>query len=428
MGSEFVEIDGDALKELLQSKLLSRFDLAVQLRVSPKTVQRWLNHTILKVKPDTIERIAEVLAVDPNSIRRNRHNLKIRPVNKALAEFCSEKHFDQVRLKDNWQHFRQVLKGVKLEELPSEQQMEVCRNIGISSFYLGKFRSATLYLKNALRLAESLSQNEMRANILVWKARLNETLGDFPKSLSFLETAETFFSEATRLSVIAEHSYVLGRVHMHQGRNEEAVLELRRGIMLSYRQQSKRHGLLIAWSYVMLTYVYFRLKDYRRAEVTVRRLGRSAERLGWSRGLVLANYYQGILAAFQGQNPEISRQAFGKARATLRATEIDRFCPQLAQAAFIYHILTGRHEEAKASMVDRLHKTRHATHLWSQAVLDGLLLAKLSPGMNTVRGSMVEAAKDHFQTYQVELPLELMNRLQGRSGISAKEIPDFYYF
>ncbi|WP_340596720.1 helix-turn-helix transcriptional regulator [Bdellovibrio sp. GT3] len=428
MGSEFVEIDGDALKELLRSKQLTRFDLAAQLSVSTKTVQRWLNHTIMKVKPETVERIGGVLDVCPSTIRRDLPNLKIRPVNKALAEFCSEKHFDQTRLKDTWSSYRQVLKGVKLETLPSEQQMVVCRNIGISSFYLGKFRSAKLYLNKSYKIAESLSKDEIRANILVWMARLNETLGEFPKALSELDSSAGFFSEETRLSIVAEHSYVLGRVHMHQGKNDEAILELRRGILLSYQQRSRDLGLLIAWSYVMLMYIYLRVKDYSQAEVTVRRLKRTAEILGWSRGLLLTNYFQGMLAVFTGKSAEQSREYFGKARATQRASQIDRFCPQLAQAEFIYFVLTGRYDEARVSMVQRLYKTRHATHLWAAAVLDGVLLAKVHPGMNTVRASMIAAAKEHFELHQVQRPLQLLEQLQNRSEVSIQEVSDFYYF
>ncbi|WP_413575227.1 helix-turn-helix domain-containing protein [Bdellovibrio sp. HCB290] len=428
MGSEFVEIDGDALKELLQSKQLSAFDLAMQLRVSSKTVQRWLNHTVLKVKPETIARIGEVLGVNPVSIRRDRPNLKIRPVNKSLAEFCSEKHFEQTRLKDSWVQYRQVLKGAKLEALPSEQQMTVCRYLGISSFYLGKFQSAKIYLNRSLEIAVSLTLTEERASILVWKGRLYETLGDFPVALSYLAEAEQLFTSETRLSIVAEHSYVLGRVHMHQDKNEEAIKELRRGILLSYRQQSKKHGQLIAWSYVMLAQLHFRLKDYANLEVTVRRLLCAAERLGWSRGILLACYYQGALASFTGRPMELSRKSFGRARATRKSIEIERYCPLLAQAEFVYFILNGRHQDAKAVMLERLHYNRHAEHLWASAVLDGMLLARLNPGMNTVRASMVQSAKQYFEMYSVRSRLDLLAKLENQSEVSINEISEYCCF
>ncbi|WP_413582132.1 helix-turn-helix domain-containing protein [Bdellovibrio sp. HCB288] len=427
MGSEFVEIDGEVLNTLLQQRRLSRFDLAVKMQVTTKTVQRWLNCTIRRVKPDTLEKLAGILKVCPSQIRRASPHVKLRPWNKSLIEFCSERNFDQVRLTDSWGRFREVLKAVKMDTLPSEQQMVVYRNLAVSSFYLGKFTATKIWLERAGQIAQSHSLNESLADILVWKARLQETLGDYDKSIHYLQLSKDLFGSVKKLSIFAEHSYVQGRICLHKGEHAEAIREFRRGVLVSHRQHS-RHAHLVGWSHLLLFQTYLRLKDYKKAQVTIKRMLKMAERIGWSRGVLIAYYYSGFIVQFSGGSIEDSQHCYGRARAIKRIMNWERYCPLASQAEFLYFILTGRYQEAKKNLDVRLFKARHAEHYWAGIVLDGVLLSRLNPEAPAIRNSMIARAKKFYESRNVSRPLELLAQLQEKKMISPEQIVDYYYF
>ncbi|QDK45736.1 hypothetical protein DOM22_11560 [Bdellovibrio sp. ZAP7] len=428
MSNELIEIDSNALRNLLKHHQMSQYDLAVRLDISTKTIQRWMNQSIRRVKPETINKLMEVLGPTAGEIKRDSPALSLRPTDKAVAEICSERSFQSIRLTDDWNRYLEILKSIHTEALSSEQCFVISRNIGISSFYLGKFQAAKIYLSKAMKYAELLQNENHMGDIRNWFARLDEAVGNLFKAEDYLNQNLQNLEKITRPSVLAEYSYVRGRVHLHRWQNAEAEIQLRRGLLTTLKARSKPYPLLAAWMYLHLVHLYLRTKNLPKAQACCRRFLSTAERSGWGRGILLGNYYLGIIEEFKNGSTTRSNQYFGKARMMHKCTLVDRYCPLLSQAEFLYFTLKGRYAEARTILAHRLFKTRRAEFYLASTTIDGLLLSKLNPGSHGIRKSMITKAKEYYQTQGIQYPLALIEKLEGRTEVSPQEIAEFYYY
>jgi transcriptional regulator with XRE-family HTH domain len=428
MSSELIEIDASALRNLLKHHEMSQYDLAARLEISTKTIQRWMNQSIRRVKPETIAKLCQVLGPDADTIKRDFPALNLRPTDKAVAEICSERSFQSIRLTDDWNRYLEILKSIHTETLSSEQCFVVSRNIGISSFYLGKFQAAKIHLSKAFKYAELLQNEDHKADIRNWSARLEEAVGNLYKADDYLNQNSQILHLITRRSVLAEYSYVRGRVHLHRCQNQDAETQFRQGLLTKLRTRTKPYPLLIAWMYLHLAHLYLRTKNYTKAQVCCLRFLKSAERSGWGRGILLANYYLGITESFKNGSTEASRKYFGKARVMHKNSYVDRFCPLLSQAEFLYFILNAQYDNAKTVLVHRMFKTRNAEFYLASTTIDGLILAKLNPGVQVVRKSMIARAKEYYRTQGIDYPQLLIQRIEERTQITPQEIAEFYYY
>ncbi len=428
MSNELIEIDANALRNLLKHHQMSQYDLAARLDISTKTIQRWMNQSIRRVKPETIEKLFEVLGPTADKIKRDSPVLSLRPTDKAVAEICSERSFQSIRLTDDWKRYLEILKSIHTDTLSTEQCFVISRNIGISSFYLGKFQAAKIHLSKAFKYAEILQNEDHLGDVRNWFARLEEAVGDLVKADDYLNQNQQNLAKITRPSVLAEYSYVRGRVHLHRWQNAEAEGQLRQGLLTTLKARSKPYPLLIAWMYMHLAHLYLRTKNYPKAQSCARRFLNTAERCGWGRGILLANYYLGIVEEFKNGPSPLSSQYFGKARLMHRCTLESRYCPLLSQAEFIYFILKGRYNEARTVLAHRLFKNRNAEFYLASTTIDGLLLAKLNPSGHGIRQSIVNKAKEYYRTQNMAYPQSLIQKLEERAQVTPQEIAAFYYY
>jgi transcriptional regulator with XRE-family HTH domain len=428
MSSELIEIDANALRNLLKHHQMSQYDLAVRLDISTKTIQRWMNQSIRRVKPETIEKLFQVLGPTADKIKRDSPVLSLRPTDKAVAEICSERSFQSIRLTDEWNRYLEILKSIHTDTLPTEQCFVISKNIGISSFYLGKFQASKIHLTKALKYAELLQNADHIAGVRNWFARLEEAVGNLFKADDYLNQNQQNLLQISRPSVLAEFSYVRGRVHLARWQNDEAEVQLRQGLLTTLKSRAKPYPLLIAWMYLHLVHLYLRTKKFAKAHACGLRLLKTAERAGWGRGILLANYYLGIIEEFKSGPSALSTQYFGKARMMHKCTLVDRYCPLLSQAEFLYYTLKGRYNEARTILAHRLFKTRKAGFYLASTTIDGLLLSKLNPSSHGIRKSMIAKAKEYYQTQGIQYPQMLIQKLEERTQISPQEIAEFYYY
>jgi transcriptional regulator with XRE-family HTH domain len=426
MSTELIEIDSAVLRDLLKKRGLTRYDLAQRLEISTKTIQRWLNHSVRRVKLETLMKLAAALETSPEELSKSSPPVTVRTTDRAVEEICSNVFLERVRLTDDWHNYLALLKTIHAGQLSSEQRMLLFKNIGISSFYLSKFRACRLYLEQALELAELLDIPYQQVDILNWISRRAEAMGNFDQALHYLHKVEALLPTQNCMRTLAEYSYIKARVYHHLEQYDQSIGFSRRGLLAEYARQQVPNCMLIALKYWQMGNTYLRMRDFSKARMAYTRLRRASENAGWVRGNAHGNYFLGLLHHFNNSSEAVPY--FGKARMLYRHASGTRFCPESAQAEFVYLLISERYTESKVSLLRRLQKTRN-THLYfSMAVLDGLFLAKLHPATFTMRPSFLEKAKDYFRRQNMKRALAVMEALEKKNSITHKELITLYTF
>ncbi|MBO9666216.1 MAG: helix-turn-helix transcriptional regulator [Bdellovibrio sp.] len=426
MSTELIEIDSAVLRDLLKKRGLTRYDLAQRLEISTKTIQRWLNHSVRRVKLETLMKLAAALETSPEELRKNSPTVSVRTTDRAVEEICSTTFLERIRLTDDWHNYLALLKTIHAGQLSSEQRLLLFKNIGISSFYLAKFRACRLYLEQALELANLLDIPYQQVDILSWTARRAEAMGNFDQALHYLAKVEALLPTQNCMRTLAEYSYIKARVHHHLEQYEQSIGFSRQALLAEYARQNVPNCMLIAVKYWQMGNTYMRLRDFSKARMAYTRLMRASEKAGWVRGNAHGNYFLGLLQHFN--DSPLATPYFGKARMLYRHASGTRFCPESSQAEFVYLLISQRYAESKVSLLRRLQKTRN-THLYfSLAVLDGLFLAKLHPATFTMRPSFIEKAKEYFRRQNMKSALQITETLEKKSTITHKELIQLYVF
>ncbi|WP_413557912.1 helix-turn-helix domain-containing protein [Bdellovibrio sp. HCB209] len=425
MNSDLIEIDATSLRNLLQQQGVSQADLAKKLDISTKTIQRWLNQSIRRVKPDTVDKLSAIFGVCPTKIHRDVPVLSLRVTDRTVAEICTERVFERTRLNDTWSTYIEMLKSVNADALSSEQRYIVFRNIGISSFYLAKFQAADLYLRLAGQIASLLENSNMKIDTIIWSARRAEAFGDFKTAERLLSEAEALLTSETDLSIQSEFYYFRSRVALHKGRLEQALQDIRHSLLVSYRRRVQPMPLTISLDYVHLVHIYIRMGNYKKAQITCKKLLRSAAITGWARGLMLAHFYLGMIEYFTKGPSEVSTRHFGKAHQTRRSLAIDRYCPLVTQAEFIGLVLTERHAEARNLIAHRLQKSKKSPLYFALSAMDGALLAKVQG--TKLRPSTIEKAYEFFAREEMHTAYSALKKIEDCETLDLAQVLDFHY-
>ncbi|MDG0817571.1 helix-turn-helix domain-containing protein [Bdellovibrio svalbardensis] len=428
LNSELIEIDQNELRALLQARGFTRYDLAKKLNMSTKTVQRWLNATVRRIRMDTLEKLALALDVKPEQLKKHTTSISTRATNRAIEELCSQHFIRKVHTSEDWENFLAILKTFCPNSLSSEQRLKLFKHIGISSLHLRKYRACKLYLNEAASIAKALDLPIENLDILNWLAIREQCVGNFVEAALYFQIAEELLIQVKCSKVHAFYYHKKARLLHHTESYQESIVCNKKSLALEYQHNDKPNMLSVSCKYFLLGTTYMHIKNYSKARVMFLRNIRAAEKAGWVQGCGLGHFYLGIISKLSGQNPQLIRSHFGKARTLNHFTSEKKNDPRLEKVEFLNLIFNGRFEEAKQNLNLRLKKNRNSRLHFSYAILDCLFLQKLQPGLLAVRESHVEVAEEFFSKNKMKHSAQLLETMKKRRTITEQELLDCYPF
>lgn len=427
MGNEFFELCHESLAVLLKERNLSQAELAHRLRMSKKTVQRWINRTTRRISAETLEQLAQVLGAPTERLTRTSEKIQIRPFHAGLKELTTEDYLIRVRISGEWESYLKILQSFPIDEIPTQQQALVYKNIGIANIYLGKLRAAKNSLQKSVSLAQTMQDDEMQVLAHSWLALRDELYGSPSEAKENLDKAESLLTSDSRPIVKAVFYFLKGRVLYHGENNAEAHKYIRMAISETYKapEGSLR---ITAIYYMHLSWAHLRDKDYNKAKNSLRRVRFYAEKTGWVRGQAISYLTSAILDS--QVNPECPKlmQSLKKGRGLYRSAKEFPLETQLEQAEFVLSVLSQNFEKAKTFVQKRITASQSSPLLTAHAIMDAMFLNRLCPGIFVLRPSIIEKAEKLFAANNLTHSTRNLNYLLGTEKITREDFIKNYIF
>lgn len=426
MSLEYIEISPEELRKQLRERGLTHADLARMLGLSTKSVQRWLNQSIKRMKIENLEKLARALNIDKELITK-RVPFRPSPLNRSFEDLCSEHLLFNIAANDDWLTYASLLRSYDPKQLPSSQEAYLYKNLGIASMRLGKMNAAKVYLDKALALAETNDDYDLLVVALTTHLDRCHWMGDYKAGMSYLEKATVLLPKVSSDKVASLYWARNGKFFINSGRIDEGIFLLRRALGRYYKVE-KPNVKFVAFCLNYLAWSYLRIGNYKMALVTAKRALRASHNAGWIRGQSLAFYILGILTYFMPETVGLRDKYFGKGRAIKRHIPNRPIDAPIEKIEFLRHCLNGNLEAARAAVLWRLKKTRRSNLYFSYAVLDALFLAKLDVGSQPIRKTFVERAEEVFSKMQTKDALVAMKFLKSKSSITREELMKYFVF
>lgn len=428
MTTELIEIDAAALIQLLKNNSLTKQDLAQRLGISTKTVQRWINETVRRVRAETLGRIAHELGATPDQLRKSSVPLELRPINRVLEEICSETFVTRIRATDEYESYLRLLKSFNPQDLCSAQRLTLYFHIGQTTFFLGRIRASRLYLDEALKIAQALNDPNRIIAILTWAALREDFGGRRDEARQLIERCESYLHYTGEKSrPVSEYLFRKAHILYQSEHVEEAIPIIRESILIEYRNPAPT-TFRLSMKYYHLSECYLRLKDFHKAQAALVKCLRMAERCGWVRGQAYCHFGFATIKMFTKADCPSVRASYNKAKLLCAHTSPDRINTRAEQREFIYLVIKGQLSEARAMIMNNIRLNRRFIYSLSGAILDGLFFSKVAPEVFTLRPSLIERAKDYFEKNNLQKSLQAVHTLQSKSKITIPELLELYVF
>ncbi|QDK38017.1 helix-turn-helix transcriptional regulator [Bdellovibrio sp. NC01] len=427
MSLEYIEICPDELRKQLRERGLTHADLASMLGLSTKSVQRWLNQSIKRMKIENLEKLAKALNIDKELITKQRVPFRPSPLNRSFEDLCSEHLVYAMAANEDWKIYASLLRSYGPKQLPSVQEAYLYKNLGIASLRLGKMNAAKVYLDKAVTLSESNGDYNLLMIALTTHQDRCHMIGDYKAGIHYYNKATEILPKITSDKIASLYLARTGKFFTQCGRVDEAVFLLRRALSRYYKTDTPNVQ-FIAFCLSYLTWAYLRARNYKLARTTAKRALRASHRAGWIRGQSLALYTLGILTYLQPEGRELRDKYFGKGRAIKRHIPNRPIDAPIEKLEFLRHCLNQDFEKAKNSIVWRLKKSRRSNLYFSYAILDALFLAKLDGGVQPIRSTFVDRAEEVFTRMQTADALEALKFLKSKSSITQEDLLKYFVF
>ncbi|MFS4458707.1 helix-turn-helix domain-containing protein [Bdellovibrio sp. HCB2-146] len=428
MGTEFFELCHETLSSLLKEKELTQAELAHRLSISKKTIQRWVNRTTRRVSHDTLTQLATALGTTAEKLIRSAEKIQVRPYNTGLKELTSEEYLLKVRLTADWASYRRILASYIADDLPSQQQAVLFKNLGIASLYLGKLRAGKTYLEKSISIAKTLGDRDTKSLSYSWLAVREELNGNLHEASMLVQKAESLLSAKSCAITISTFHFLKGRLFFHSEKYDQAIVSMKQAIIESYKSETPGVLLMTAVFYLHLTWVYLRQRDLQNATIALNRVQRLAEKIGWVRGQAIIHLSYATISLLKNEYCPLAKGRVKKGRSLNKLAPRRPLDSRLEQLEFIHHIANGDFEKAKDVALMRLSWAQPCQLYTSYAILDCLFLSKLSPQILVVRASLVEKAQRVFRENQLQESTEAIEFLLSAPSITIEDFLNRYLF
>jgi signal transduction histidine kinase len=138
----------------------------------------------------------------------------------------------------------------------------VCLNLGTTYNTVGNFEQALIYLKMALRIAESMGYRDIQKAVLDKITIVYTFLGNYPEAKTSIEKALAMAEESGDTEGVFKSTLNLGIIYKHQGNVPRALEVFTKA--LPYYEQTGNKEVLIALDNCIGT-IYLHLNEYQEA-------------------------------------------------------------------------------------------------------------------------------------------------------------------
>lgn len=146
-------------------------------------------------------------------------------------------------------------------------QMEIEKNLGITSFYKGDFNEAITWYRKSNELALQRADSAMNIKLLFNIGQAYSNLGDFEKAEQYYnETVKKFSSEHTDMNIIGNAYISLGVMKRRLGNSQDAISYFQKALIV---MESSENMEGVAQSYVNLGNIYMDVNEFDAAKASL---------------------------------------------------------------------------------------------------------------------------------------------------------------
>lgn len=185
-----VPLDLGALEDLMRSQGLKQSWLAKRVRISDKTLSRWLNGKVRQVDRTSVDRVARALGCPPARLILDKPEdgyatlAETREVSRLLAK---EDLLELLGPAHKWALAESLLKAALLPDLPRPALGRLYLQLSISAWRQSRFAPAETYAKKALSLAEDSEHRSLATEAKANLATVAALRGDLRGAIALYE-------------------------------------------------------------------------------------------------------------------------------------------------------------------------------------------------------------------------------------------------
>lgn len=426
MTVKYFNIDQGIIRSLIRARKLSNVQIAKRLNVSTKTIQRWTNGTVLRIRAEVLNDLAEILSTTPAElIVKDQDTVRVKPANKLVKSITTDDYFLHVRATEDWHNYIETLQSIALEELPNLQEIKVIKCLGAAYLYLGILHSAKEHLDKARMKALNFKKHEVLIEIYAWFAFYEEMKGGMQECFRWIEDAEKLVGDETSERSRGLLDFFKGTLLLSADRLSEAEPVLRRALR---RAHNKGHsdGVRVAIVYPYLGWLYLRQRRFAKARAVFARSLEFAIRAGWPKGVAISKMALAIVEGILLNQTGVPARTLGKAKRYYELTPFRALESRFEQLQFFYGVAIGDFDHAAKYLAERKRLARSIPLRSAHLTLDSLFLAKLQS--KNLSEESVEQARLAFQKNGLHAAIEILNWLQSVSKIECEDFLGKYRF
>lgn len=392
----YSQLNSEALKLRVKKVNITQAELATRLGVNIKTVQRWVNGHITRVRTETVQQLSDILICPLDEISHAHNEIKVLVKNKVLEALLSEDIVQLLYSTKHWDSYLIALKEFEHSDLATVQQAQLFLHIGYIQYQLGCYRSAQRYMNKAIHGARVLQDPKMLIKALCFSSSNHVVLGDVKIAEQELQKAVQIEGENSSPLLRAEISYRQAKIFLVRNDFVIAGQLLRNSIALELRTRMySRRGLSV--KYIQLARLELRQGNLSRAERFYMRAGEYAQKSNLRVAEAVACYGRALLAAMKDQKDRVSVLLLRARKLVGGMSEIQKN-QKLLQIEFMFAFYAKDYARCSEIINLRYKMNRRSKLLVVNTVKMALLLDRISDGAFPVRRVWIVRCQRYLST------------------------------
>ncbi|MFM6930030.1 MAG: helix-turn-helix domain-containing protein [Bdellovibrio sp.] len=418
----FSQINAEALRFQLKNQKMSQTELATRLGVNIKTVQRWVNGHVSKVRLETVEQVSQMLQCSQSDISCPIKIVNVGAKNKILEELFSQEIIQALNSNKQWSSYLKLLKEFEEAALPTDQEAQLYFHLGYVQYQLGFYRSAKRYFSRAASKAEALQSPHMIIRVKCYCSSNLLMLGEVQQALQILEEAEQLNTTEGDLFLLSEIFYRKAKLYLTNNEFDMANNLLRRSILLEMKTCShKSRGLSL--KYIQLARLELRCHRYDKAWRFYVRAESHAHKWNLRTNEAVANYGKALVSLVNQKSEEASQFLKKARRLAGGASEIEK-SQKFLQIEFMFAIYQKDYERCAEILSIRYMMNRRSKLLLVNTVKMAVLLDRVSKGAYPVRPQWSARAQKYLKALSGHVNYEHFRKISRSSSMSFANFAD----
>ncbi|HUT97584.1 MAG TPA: tetratricopeptide repeat protein [bacterium] len=350
-----VRLDTDRLVREVRELGLRQWALARLVRVSRKTVSRWLTGKVRWITAHNLERLAEALGCrsEELTLPESAPPFATRADQRHAAELSLDRDLVQLLSPSgDWELAEGVLRAALEPNLPPERLGRLLNQLSITAWRQERYDEGRELARRAAEIGERIGDEAIRVKAAANMATADSLVG---RHKDALEGYEWCLERAGHFEMPRDHAGVLTNVSMVYrdfARFAESVAAQREAVRL-FTELELPFNLSIAYTClgIILT-EWGRLEE---AALSLEESRRWAEAANFARKLVTLNFYSADVAALGG-DPDGAGELI--AEGLRRLGEFEHYDPACLEITARCRRLAGDYDGAERSLAEGLERSR----------------------------------------------------------------------